>query len=94
MEALVYDNRIITGHKLYPVCGKKLQDVSEKDYHGKKYFDDSIECLDMDKYEETECAGDKKETVDAVIGIKKYLDKTDSRVLILCFWNSEWDMKM
>ena len=27
MEALVYDNRIITGHKLYPVCGKKLQDV-------------------------------------------------------------------
>lgn len=31
-----------------------------KDYHGKKYFDDSIECLDMDKYEETECAGDKK----------------------------------
>lgn len=75
MEALVYDNRIITGHKLYPVCGKKLQDVSEKDYHGKKYFDESIECLDMDKYEDTECAGDKKETVDAVIGIKKHLDR-------------------
>lgn len=60
MEALVYDNRIITGHKLYPVCGMKLQDVSEKDYHGKKYFDEPIECLDMDKYEDTECAGDKK----------------------------------
>lgn len=42
MEALVYDNRIITGHKLYPVCGMKLQDVSEKDYHGKKYFDEPI----------------------------------------------------
>ena len=78
MEALIYDNVIITEHKLYPVCGKKLQDVSEKDYHGKKYFDEHIECLDMDKYEDIECAGDKrnkKETVDAVIGIKKHLDK-------------------
>lgn len=55
MEALIYDNGIITEHKLYPVCGKKLQDVSEKDYHGKKYFDEHIECLDMDEYEKKAC---------------------------------------
>lgn len=73
---MIYDNGIITEHKLYPVCGKKLQDVSEKDYHGKKYFDKHIECLDMDEYEKKACrAGDRKETVDAVIGIKKHLGK-------------------
>ena len=75
MEALIYDNGIITEHKLYPVCGKKLQDVSEKDYHGKKYFDGRIECLDMDFYEKAVCNGDRNETVDAVIGVKKHLDK-------------------
>lgn len=75
MEALIYDNGIITEHKLYPVCGKKLQDVSEKDYHGKKYFDEHIECLDIDAYEKAVCNGDRKETVDAVIGIKKHLKR-------------------
>lgn len=87
MEALIYDNGIITEHELYPVCGKKLQDVSEKDYHGKKYFDEHIECLDMDEYEKKACrAGDRKETVDAVIGIKKHLGKnnfSDSYLMLL-----------
>ena len=59
MEVLIYDNGIITEHKLYPVCGKKLQDVSEKDYHGKKYFDEHIECLDMDEYEKKACRAGK-----------------------------------
>ena len=76
MEALIYDNGIIKEHNLYTICGKKLQDVSEKDYHGKNYFDEHIECLDMDTYEKVVSKGDRKETVDAVIGAVSYTHLT------------------
>lgn len=75
MEALIYDNEIILGHNLYPICGKKLQAISEKDYPGKKYFDEHIESLDMDYYEKNLNKNDNKKTLDAVIGIKKHLGR-------------------
>ena len=48
---LVYDNEIVGKHDLYSCCKSTLNDVSQKDYPNKNYFDSRIECLDMDYYE-------------------------------------------
>lgn len=73
MESLVYENTVITGHAIYPVCGTTLHEVSRKDYPKDSFFDPRIACLDMDLYETGTCRGNRRATVDAVIGVKKHL---------------------
>ena len=54
MESLVYENTVITGHAIYPVCGTTLHEVSRKDYPKDSFFDPRIACLDMDLYEKVQ----------------------------------------
>lgn len=74
MEELAFDNGIINSHPIYSLCGSTLDTVSKKDYPGEDFFDKSINCLDMDAYETKTCHGCKDHTMDAVIGIKSYLN--------------------
>lgn len=85
METIAFDNAIICNHELYSYCGSTLHDVSEKDYPNKVFFDKSIACLDIDKYEKQVGKGNNKETVDAVIGVKNYRQNsfTDLRLLLV-----------
>lgn len=74
MEELAFDNGIINSHPIYSQCGSTLDAVSKKDYPNEDFFDKSINCLDMDAYETKTCHGCKDHTMDAVIGIKSYLN--------------------
>ncbi len=72
MQPVTVNNKLIENHRLYCKCGSTLNDVSEKDYRGKKYFGNTIKCLDTDSYENKLAANekrDKRQTVDTVIGI-------------------------
>lgn len=51
MELLVYNNDTVAAHSLYKKCGSTLNEVSNRDYPGKDYFNKEILCLDMDTYE-------------------------------------------
>ena len=48
-----------------------LNDICERDY-GKPYFADSVECLDLDRYETT-LDGDNSATMDTSVGIADWL---------------------
>lgn len=79
MEALVYNNDILSKHSLYDHCASTLNDVSERDYPGKNYFDPQIACLDMDTYETSISHGNAGSTTDAVIGVSTCENKTMSQ---------------
>lgn len=48
-----------------------LDDISERDYPNKHYFNKDVLCLDVDRYE-ADHAGDNDKTVDTVMGIADY----------------------
>ena len=77
MEALIFDNDAVRTHRLYSLCGSTLHNVSKKDYAKDNFFDKRIECLDIDIYETTRCAGhtgmNEQPTADAVIGVRNHL---------------------
>lgn len=84
MDVRVFDNDYLRGHPLYQKCPALLNDVSERDYPGKNYFDKRIECLDMDTYERTVCFGRANCTTDAVIGISDHNNnRRENRRLLL-----------
>lgn len=71
---LAYDNGIVTSSHLYPTCGNFLCEVAKKDYK-RGLFRSDIKCLDMDQCETLSAINDsrnKKHTVDAVIGVKRF----------------------
>jgi len=72
MDPIVYDNTCLRAHSLSRQCASTLNTVSERDYPGHNYFNQSIECLDMDSYERSQANGSEDNTVDAVIGISNY----------------------
>lgn len=73
MEQLVYNNDTVAAHSLYNKCGSTLNEVSNRDYPGKDYFNKEILCLDMDIYEKNVLHSESPDcTVDAVIGISSY----------------------
>lgn len=79
---ITIDNSIVSSHRLYNTpcpdkskeggskCGKKLNDISERDYK-KRCFDDDILCLDIDSYEASLGKQQKEPTMDAAIGVLK-----------------------
>ena len=72
MQQVTVNNKLIENHRLYRECGSTLNDVSKRDYRGKNYFNNTIKCLDTDRYENKLAANekrDKRPAVDAVIGI-------------------------
>lgn len=83
MEPVVFDNATVIRHSLYGKCGATLNEVSERDYPGKDYFDPAIGCLDMDTYETAICHGRPDCTVDAVIGIADCVNKCMSNQRLL-----------
>lgn len=62
------DNSIVRQHSLYKRFGKKLNDISERDYN-KRYFDNNIQCLDIDSYNSSLHSAQQGHTMDAAIGI-------------------------
>ena len=71
---LAYDNDIISSCELYRTCGNFLCEIARKDYKH-SLFRREIKCLDMDQCETLNAINDsrqKKHTVDAVIGVKKF----------------------
>ena len=74
MEELAFDNGIIKSQSIYGQCGSTLDAVSKKDYPNEDFFDENIQCLDMDAYETMSCHGAKGNTMDAVIGVKSFFD--------------------
>lgn len=85
MEELAFDNDIINSHPIHGLCGSTLDAVSKKDYPGEDFFDKDICCLDMDSYETITCHGQKKETMDATIGVRKFSNNnfSASRLLLV-----------
>lgn len=72
MAEWIYNNAVVEGHSLYPVCGSTLNEVSNRDYPNSNYFNPGIKCLDMDTYESNLRKSQPDRTVDAVIGISTY----------------------
>ena len=88
MEAIVFDNDVVRRCPLFSKCADLLQNVSNRDYPGRYYFDSRIECLDIDAYEKNVCGGNPDNTVDAVIGIcncKNDKRKTCHRLMLIEF---------
>ncbi len=84
MEPIVYDNNCLLSHSISRQYSSTLNAVSERDYPGKNYFDQSIKCLDMDSYERDQATGNEDSTVDAVIGICNYANnRTVNQRLLL-----------
>jgi len=83
MDPVVFDNKCLCKHSLYNECGSLLNEVSKKDYPNKNYFDTSILCLDMDRYETQVCLGQADCTTDAVIGISSCVNKQLSNPRLL-----------
>lgn len=85
MDAKVFDNDFLHRHTLWQKCPSSLNDVSERDYPGRNYFDPRIDCLDMDVYERQICGGQANCTTDAVIGISDYRgkEKRNPRLLLV-----------
>lgn len=76
METLIFDNATVKAHPIYPDCGASLHDVSKRDYPSDDFFDECIECLDVDGYETLVCKKHRKTkqpTADAVIGVRSHL---------------------
>ena len=78
MEPSVYNNDFLSRHSLFAYCASTLNEVSERDYPGKNYFDPQIACLDVDTYETSVCHGNADSTTDAVIGISTCINKVMS----------------
>ena len=73
MGEWIYNNEVVRGHSIYPVCHSTLNAVSRRDYGNTYSFRPDIECLDMDTYEKNVLRkGQPDCTVDAVIGISTY----------------------
>lgn len=89
---ITIDNSIVSSHRLYNTscpdkrkggvskCGKKLNDISERDYK-KRCFDDDILCLDIDSYEASHGKQQKEPTMDAAIGVIK--DKSTPTLMLV-----------
>ena len=84
VEPLIFDNKIVSRHPIYRKFHKMLNDISERDYPGKDYFDKRIDALDLDTYESS-IPDSNDHTVDAVIGIKTYQNNrpTNPRLLLV-----------
>lgn len=84
MAPVIYNNEFLHRHTLWEVCGCKLNDdISERDYPGKNYFDSRIDALDMDSYEKKLCKSQPQSTADAVIGIMNCENKSTSNPRLL-----------
>lgn len=83
MDAVVFDNKCLSKHILFDECGSTLNEVSEKDYPNKNYFNPDILCLDMDAYETQSGHGKTDCTTDAVIGISTCVNKQLSNPRLL-----------
>lgn len=84
MDPVIYNNDFLHGHSQWEVCGCKLNDdISERDYPGKNYFDRRIDALDMDSCEKKLCKSQPQSTADAVIGIMTCENKTTSNPRLL-----------
>lgn len=79
-----FDNECVESHPIYEKAGALLSDVCKRDYKD-NFFDERIECLDMDTYEVMICSGQKQATMDAVIGIADYENnhKTNCKLLMV-----------
>lgn len=73
MAIQIFDNECVELHPIYAKFGILLSDVCKRDYND-NYFDERIECLDMDSYESMVCCGAKQSTMDAVIGVADYVN--------------------
>jgi len=84
MAIQIFDNECVESHPIYETAGALLSDVCKRDYND-NFFDERIECLDMDSYEAMNCAGQKQATMDAVIGIADYENnhKTNAKLLMV-----------
>ena len=88
MEAIVFDNDVVSQCALFNRCADFLQNVSDRDYPGRYNFDSRIECLDIDYYERMVCGGNPDNTMDAVIGVcdcKNDKRKTFHRLMLIEF---------
>lgn len=83
MAIQIFDNGV-ESHPIYEKAGALLSDVCKRDYKD-NFFDERIECLDMDTYETMICGGQKQATMDAVIGIADYENnrKTTGKLLMV-----------
>lgn len=82
-DQLAYDNEAIRNIPAFVPFVKKLQEVSDQDYHGKYHFNEDIECLSLDTYERQFCKAPFQKTSDAAIGIRKYNGNQLSKPFIL-----------
>ena len=84
MAIQIFDNECVESHPIYEKAGALLSDVCKRDYKD-NFFDERIECLDMDTYEVMICGGQKQATMDAVIGIADYENnhKTNCKLLMV-----------
>lgn len=84
MAIQIFDNECVESHPIYEKAGALLSDVCKRDYKD-NFFDERIECLDMDTYEAMNCGGQKQATMDAVIGIADYENnrKTTGKLLMV-----------
>ena len=84
MAIQIFDNECVESHPIYEKAGALLSDVCKRDYKD-NFFDERIECLDMDTYEVMICSGQKQATMDAVIGIADYENnhKTNCKLLMV-----------
>lgn len=69
----VYNNEIVKNHSLAVSWKSTLQDVSNKDYPNRNYFNPVIECLDLDAYVDSLKLSRTPKTMDAAIGISDYI---------------------
>lgn len=85
MESWIYDNAILSRHEIYRKAKALLNDVSNRDYPRKDYFNPQVECLDMDHYEKCLHRATPSPTMDAVIGISDSQDgrKNHPRLLLV-----------
>lgn len=91
-EVWVYNNDVIEKHPLAASCGSTLQDVSEKDYPGRSYFNPDIECLDLDAYVQSQHLARTPKTMDAAIGISNYIqNRTVSPRMLLVEFRMDYE---
>lgn len=69
---LVFNPDYTRQSPLFPSFVAKLNDICERDY-GERLFQDTLLCLDLDKYEKS-LTGDNDATIDAATGIANYMN--------------------
>ena len=87
MEPLLINNEYVYRHPLWQQCASTLQEISERDYPCKNYFNSllRIDALDLDTYERLQHKKSTDCTIDAVMGValQKVGDKLRMEFLLL-----------